>query len=106
MTDHVSRRQANLTYATGRPRPLLDAASVTSRVVGTIGTLVSMAVGWGVVTASQQDAVVGLLGLVPGVVTAIVAVLSAFGVVTRGEPRVTPVSDPQDDLGNPLRPAA
>lgn len=90
----------------GRPRPLLDAASLTSRIVGTVGTLVTMAVGWGLVTAAQQDAVVGLLGLVPGLVTGITAVVSAFGVVRRAEPRVTPISDPVDDQGRSLRPAA
>lgn len=80
-----------------RPRPLVDAASATARIVGTVGTLVAMLVGWGAVTLAQQDAVEGLLGLVPGLVTSVVAVLSAFGVVRRGEPSVTPLSDPRDD---------
>ncbi len=79
-----------------RPRPLLDAASVTSRVVGTVGTLVAMLVGWGVVSLAQQDAVDGLLGAIPGLVTLVTTVLAAFGVVRRGEPLVTPLSDPRD----------
>lgn len=85
-----------------RPRPLLDAASVTSRVVGTVGTLVAMLVGWGVVSLAQQDAVEGLLGAVPGLVTMVTTLLAAFGVVRRGEPAVTPLSDPRTASGQPL----
>jgi len=79
-----------------RPRPLVDAASVTSKIVGTVGTLVTVLVGWGVVTLVQQDAITGLLGAIPGVVTLVSTLLAAFGVVRRGEPVVTPLSDPRD----------
>lgn len=85
-----------------RPRPLADAASTVSKIVGTAGTLVAVTVGWGLLTAVQGDAVVGLLGAVPGVVTLVTSVLSAFGVVRRAEPSVTPVSDPRDDRLRPL----
>lgn len=95
-----------LTLAGERPRPLRDAASRLSQVLGIAGALITGLVGWGVLTAAQGDAVTGLLGLIPGVVTAVVAVLSAFGVVRAGEPQVTPLSDPRDDDGTPLsRPA-
>lgn len=85
-----------------RPRPLLDAASLTLRIVGTAGTVVAMLAGWGVVTAVQQDALLGLLGAVPGLVTLVTAALAAFGVVRRGESAVTPLSDPRDDHLRPL----
>lgn len=87
-----------------RPRPLLDAAETVTRIQITIGTLMTMLVGWGVVTLTQHDAVEGLVGLFPGVVQAVFGVLTAFGVVRRAEPLVTPVADPRDDAGRPLRP--
>jgi hypothetical protein len=87
-----------------RPRPLVDAATWVGRVTGLLGVATTSLVGWGVVTAVQGDAVTGLLGTIPGVVTGVTALLSAFGVVRRGEPMVTPVSDPRDDAGRSLRP--
>jgi hypothetical protein len=89
-----------------RPRPLVDAASEVTRWVGLAGSLLTALAGWGIVTAAQNDAVTGLLGTIPGAVTAATSVLVAFGVVRRGEPSVTPVSDPRNDLGEPLRVAA
>lgn len=89
-----------------RPRPLVDAATAVSNIVGITGGLVTMLVGWGTLTLAQGDAVTGLLGLIPGVVTVVTAVLAAFGVVHRAEPLVTPVSDPRNDAMVPLVPAA
>lgn len=85
-----------------RPRPLVDAASITSKITGSIGTVVTMLVGWGLVSLVQQDVIEGLLGLLPGLVTSITSVLTAFGVVRRAEPLVTPLSDPRDDRRRPL----
>ncbi len=90
-------------YAT-RPRPLYSAASRLSKILGTIGALTTALVGWGVVTVAQGDAVDGLLGTIPGVVTAVFTVLSAFGVVRAGEPQVTPVESPRNDAMEPLFP--
>lgn len=110
MTDHVSRRQVRLMAEEPRPRPLVDAATQVSRVVAVAGTLVTMLVGWGVLSLAQDDAVTGLLGAIPGLVTLVTAVLSAFGVVRIGEPSVTPLADPRDADLRPLvsldRPAA
>jgi uncharacterized BrkB/YihY/UPF0761 family membrane protein len=89
-----------------RPRPLMEAAGVVSRITATVATVVTMLVGWGVVSLAQQDAIEGLLGAIPGLVTLISTILAAFGVARRAEPQVTPVSDPRDDLGTPLVPAA
>lgn len=85
-----------------RPRPIKAAADRLSKLLGVAGAFVTALVGWGVVTATQGDAVTGLLGAVPGVVTAVTAVLTAFGIVKRSEPLVTPVSDPRTDAGMPL----
>lgn len=89
-----------------RPRPLMDAAARLSQVIGILGSLTTGLVGFGILTIVQGDAVTGLLGTLPGVVTAVASVLSAFGVVRAGEPQVTPLSDPRDDAMIPLRPAA
>ncbi len=85
-----------------RPRPLQEAASRLSKVLGVAGAVVTALVGFGIFSLAQGDAVQGLLGAIPGVVTAVVAVLSAFGVVRAAEPQVTPLSDPRDNDGNKL----
>lgn len=78
-----------------RPRPLRVAASI----VGGLTALVAGLVGSGLFTAAQGDAVTG-------VITAVVAALGAFGFVVTGERQVTPVTDPRDQAGRPLMPAA
>lgn len=85
--------------------PLGEVAGQVTRLVGMAGSLVTALVGYGVLTAVRGDAVIGLLGAVPGVVTLVTAALAAFGVVRRGEPLVTPVADPRTDAGVPLVPA-
>lgn len=85
-----------------RPRPIRDAAARLSKLLGVAGALLTALVGWGVVTATQGDAVTGLLGAIPGIVTAVTSVLTAFGVVRQAEPLVTPVRDPRDNAGAPL----
>lgn len=104
MADSISQRQARL--LSERPRPLADAASRLSTVLGILGGLVTGLVGFGILTAAQGDAITGLLGLVPGLLTAVFTALGAFGVVRAGEPQVTPLSDPRDDEGRSLRPSA
>lgn len=85
-----------------RPRPLAEAARDISWWLGLFSALVVSGTSFGIITATQGDAVTGLLGLIPGAITAIVTMLSAFGVVRRGEPLVTPLSDPRDDKLRPL----
>ncbi|MEV6609891.1 hypothetical protein [Kutzneria sp. NPDC051319] len=82
------------TTPTSRPRPLRVAASI----VGGLGALVSGLVGAGLLTSGQGGAVTGLI-------SAAVALLAAFGFVITTEPRVTPLADPVDQAGRPLRPA-
>lgn len=85
-----------------RPRPIRDAASRLSKLLGVAGAFVTALVGWGVVTATQGDAVTGLLGAIPGIVTAVTTALTAFGIVKQSEPLVTPTSDPRSAAGTPL----
>lgn len=87
-----------------RPRPLLAAADAVVRGVGLLVTVVGMLVGWGVLTLAQGDAISGLLGLIPGLVTAVAVLLTALGVVRAAEPHVTPLSDPRDAQLRPLVP--
>jgi hypothetical protein len=67
--------------------------------IGGLLALVSGLVGAGVLTTGQGDAVTG-------VISAILTVLAAFGVVAATERRVTPISDPRDAQGRPLTPDA
>lgn len=85
-----------------RPRPILEAFRSVASAVALLGSVATALVGWGVITAAQGDAVVGLLGAIPGFVTLATALLAAFGVVKVAEPQVTPNSDPVDVLGRPL----
>jgi hypothetical protein len=85
-----------------RPRPLVTAAKSLSWWLGLTGALIVSGTSFGLITAQQGDAMTGLLGLIPGAVTGVLSVLSAFGVVRRGEPVVTPLSDPRDALLRPL----
>lgn len=85
-----------------RPRPIRDAASRLSKLLGVAGAFVTALVGWGVVTAAQGDAVAGLLGAIPGIVTLVTTALAAFGIVRQAEPLVTPTSDPRSAAGAPL----
>lgn len=102
MADYISARQARLADYSDRPRPVKDAASRLSKLIGVAGAFVTALVGWGVVTASQGDAVTGLLGAIPGIVTAVTTLLTAFGIVKQSEPLVTPTSDPRSAAGEPL----
>lgn len=90
----------------GRPRPVRDAAVSHHRWLGLIGSLIIGLVGFGVLTTVQGDALVGLLGLIPGLVNAVTTALTAFGIAAAAEPLVTPVTDPRDADGNPLLPAS
>jgi predicted anti-sigma-YlaC factor YlaD len=85
-----------------RPRPLQTVASGVAKVVGMLTALVTAAAGYGIVTAVQGDAVTGLLGALPGIVTLIGTVAAAFQVANKGEPKVTPMSDPQASNGQRL----
>lgn len=85
-----------------RPRPIYAAAVDVSRVTGLLGSILTALTGWGILSAEQGDALVGLLGAIPGAVSLVFAVLVAFHVVRRAEPLVTPLSDPRDDAGRPL----
>ncbi len=86
-----------------RPRPIKDAFDSVGSFINTIASIVVAGVGFGIVTAAESDAVVGLLGLIPGVITALGGVITAVKVRNKAEPQVTPISDPRDHAGNRLR---
>lgn len=89
------------TQPTQEERPLLDTRPRPLRTiatwVGLITALVSWLVGSGLLTTGQADAI-------NGTVSAVLALLGAFGVALAGERKVTPTFDPRDDAGRPLRP--
>ena len=76
-----------------RPRPVRIAASI----VGGLTALLAGLVGSGLLTATQGDALTGII-------TAAVTAVGAFGYVITTERKVTPVSDPRDHAGRPLIP--
>ena len=88
-----------------RPRPILDAFKSVGSAVALAGSVVTSAVGWGIFTAQEGNALTGLIGAIPGAVALVTAVLAAFGVVKASEPLVTPVASPHDNSGNVLTPA-
>ncbi|MGH3783127.1 MAG: hypothetical protein ACRDZY_07160 [Acidimicrobiales bacterium] len=85
-----------------RPTPLRDAAKSIGTVAGIVGGLVSGAVTYGLLSGTQGGAITALLAAIPGVIGLVSALLSAFGVVMKAEPLVTPVDAPQDNQGNRL----
>jgi hypothetical protein len=87
-----------------RPTPIRDAASSVQKGLGMLGAVAVAATGYGILTATQGDAVVGLLGAIPGVITLVSNLLVAFGIVRQAEPKVTPIASPQDNAGNALTP--
>jgi hypothetical protein len=78
-----------------RPRPLRTAASI----IGGLTALVSGVVGSGLITGGQGDAITGII-------TAVLALLAAFGITIATEGKVTPITDPRDRDGQPLAPDA
>lgn len=85
-----------------RPQPLRDVASGVAAWLGTLSSLVVSAASWGIITAATSDAIVGLLGLIPGVLAAGITAWAAIRSAIKGEPLVTPMSDPRTDQGEPL----
>ncbi|MFD8494276.1 hypothetical protein [Amycolatopsis sp. NPDC059657] len=70
---------------------------IAGTIVGALTALVSGLVGSGLFTAEQGNTTTG-------VITAVVTLLAAFGVVVSTENKVTPLVDPRDEQGNPLVP--
>jgi hypothetical protein len=87
-----------------RPTPLKDVAGDTATIVGILGSVLSGLIGFGLVTAQQGDAITGLLGLIPGLVTGITAVIAAFRTAHKGAELVTPLNSPQNAAGERLIP--
>lgn len=88
-----------------RPRPILEAFKSVGSAVALLGSVITSLVGWGVLSATQGDAVNGLLGAIPGLVALVTSLLAAFGVVKSSESKVTPLQDPRDNAGQELVPA-
>lgn len=85
-------------------RPLAGVSKKVGAVLAVLGSVVSTLATVGAITADQSTAVQVAFGALAALVTAVTAVLTAFGIVKRAEPLVTPVSDPRTDEGVPLVP--
>lgn len=65
--------------------PLRAVAASVSKVVGILTALATSLAGYGVITAVQGDAVTGLLGVIPGLITLVGTVFAAFRTASQGE---------------------
>ncbi|MPZ65552.1 MAG: hypothetical protein GEU83_08550 [Pseudonocardiaceae bacterium] len=90
--------------------PIRRAAALWSKIAGGVGGVLAALVTAGWVTAGQGDAIgsafTALDGLgvaVSAVVTAGTAVWASFQTAKDGERDATPLSDPRDRSGAPLR---
>lgn len=87
-----------------RPRPIKLAAKDLAVWIGGMVALLSTTAGlvpeW--FTQERVDALTALLNAVPGIIGLVGVVLTAFGIVRRSEPVVTPLVDPKDGDGWPL----
>jgi hypothetical protein len=84
--------------------PLRTVASAVAKATGLAAAAVTSIVGFGILTAVQGNALIGLLGIIPGLITAIGTAWAAFRTAARGEQHVTPLADPRDNDGTPLIP--
>lgn len=89
-----------------RPRPIKAAAdelktwlAFATLVVGGLGGS-----GVNLITDEQASALTATLAGIPGVVGAVTVLLTAFGIVRRSEPLVTPLEDPVSSTGEKLYP--
>lgn len=83
-----------------RPEPVLNAATAAGALTAAVGALLTCAVVFHWVTP-EDSAILG-----PSLSTAITAVLGAVSAVVaalRARSKVTPLADPQDGDGTPLR---
>lgn len=89
-----------------RPRPVKAAAdqlkawlSLATLLVGGLG-----GAGVNLVTDEQADALTAVLAAVPGMAGTVAVLLTAFGIVKRSEPLVTPLENPMTSNGERLYP--
>lgn len=84
-----------------RPRPVKAAADELKTWLGFATLVVGGLGGAGVnlLTDDQANAVTATLAAIPGVVGTVTVLLTAFGIVKRSEPLVTPMEDPRDNDG-------
>lgn len=86
-----------------RPRPVRDAAVQLKNWIGVLSTVVAaLGASGALMSADQVTAVQGVLTAFLVLVPAVSTVLTAFGIVRRSEPLVTPMQDPRDNDGSRL----
>ena len=88
--------------ADNRPHPILDKVKTVGGALSALTGLIAWAGTYGFLTVTQTAATSALVALVPGVLAGVGAVLTSFGVGKSSEPLVTPVSDPQNNVGQAL----
>lgn len=87
-----------------RPRPIADAANTVGTWTGAVIPILTALLGYGVISVVTADAILGLLGVLPGVIASVTAILTATGIIRRAEPEVTPLVSPRSISGKRLVP--
>ncbi|MFE0021895.1 hypothetical protein [Amycolatopsis sp. NPDC059021] len=86
-------------------RPLLDA--IHSGAWKTLlGTLITAGVTFGLLNAEQATVVNNIVAAAATLLTMITSAVAQWHILGKAEPAVTPVADPRDDAGTPLRPSS
>lgn len=83
--------------------PIRTAATEIRNWVAVLSAFVTAAgTGGLLLTSDQVTALQGVIAAVVPLVSAVLVVLTAFGIVKRSEPLVTPMIDPRDNDGTKL----
>ncbi len=99
-----------------RPNPLQEAASAVSAIWASVSGILGLVAWFGILNATQVDAIRNLFQVLPGSLIALgavisaalpilTAVLAAFHTAGKARPEVTPVAAPRNNAGVPLVPA-
>lgn len=86
-----------------RPRPILAAATQLKNWISVVSSIVAaLGASGALMSAEQVTATQGVLTALLVLIPAVSTVLTAFGIVRRSEPLVTPMQDPRDNDGTRL----
>lgn len=87
-----------------RPQPVVDAAGTASTVIGVVGTLLTIGVTLGLLSADDAATLTAALTGVTTAALTIVGVVLPLIQARRAAKLVTPLSSPQDNAGRTLVP--
>jgi predicted lipid-binding transport protein (Tim44 family) len=86
------------------PRP--EPVTVAGKIAGGLSGAVALLVGIGVLTTDQGSALTNAILAALAAVSVLVSVVAPIVTAYRARSQVTPLTDPRDNAGNQLVPAA